>query len=477
VGRRASVAAAALVLSLAGPLRAQEGAPADGLHTAPSIFWKSGDHRVDLGFAVRLRTEVWDAFADDVESYTGLRSRLRVSYGWRERLALVAEVQNTSLWGMDPNGSGALATYRNANDGERNVTGTDLRLLYAEIRPFAGAYVRAGRQEMKLGPEVLYPEPDWKYLKSARVAERLLGGVGWSHVERTGDGVSAGWDSGGHNLFAFAARPTTGVFAVETGYRPLRDVRYAGGSWTVKRDTWLPHTELGVFGLAYEDERAPDEGGLAEGVEVYTLGIYELGVHPIGPGKLDTLLWLAGQFGDYDDLDHRAGALLAEIGYQLPDLPAKPWLRAGVNYASGDGDPADGDHHTFFNILPTNHLYYGFADQLAFQNLIDAFLQLRLQPHPKLALNAFVHWFWLADDADARYSGTGAFDRKVFGFPAQPSRGYSHVGIEYDLVAQIAVHRTTTLELGVSVLDGGHLFRPNASNDVYFGYASIEFKY
>jgi hypothetical protein len=465
-------------IALAAPALAQDAPPpADGLHTQPSIFWKSGDHRVDLNFAARLRTEIWDAFADDVEAYTGLRTRVRLTYGWRERLVLVAEMQNVSLWGMDPEGSGAIASYRNANEGERNVSGTDLHLLYAELRPWKGAYLRVGRQEMKLGPEVLYAEPDWRYLKAQRIGERLLGTVGWSHVERAGDGVSANWDLGGHNLFALAARPTQGVLAVQTGYRPLRDVRYAGGSWTVKRDTWLPHTELGVFGLAYEDERSPGEGGLAQGLEIYTLGIYELGVHPLGPGKLDTMLWFAGQFGDYNDLDHRGYAFLAELGYQLPDLPAKPWLRGGVNYASGDGDPTDGDHDTFFNLLPTNHLYSGFIDQVEFQNLIDAFVQLKLTPVAPVAVNFFVHWLWLANDDDARYAGSGAFDRKSFGFPATPSRGYKHIGLEYDLVATWTVHKTTTVELGVSYLDGGNIFRRNASSDAVYGYASIEFKY
>lgn len=467
-------AAAYLLLAAAAAAQAP---PADGLHTTPSVFWASGDHRVDLGVQLRLRSEIWDAFADDVESYTALRSRLRVQYGWRERLLLVAEVQDVRLYGMDPDGSGALASYRNANDGRRSASGTDARLLYAELRPTKASFLRVGRQEVKLGPEVLYPEPDWRYLKAARVGERLLGSVGWSHEERAGDGVSAGWDLGGHNLFAFAARPTTGVFAVETAYRPLRDVRYAGGSWTVKRDTWLPNTELGVFGLAYEDERDPDEGGLRHGLEVYTLGAYQLGVHPLGPGKLDTLVWLAGQLGDYDDLDHRAGAFVAELGYQLPSLFAKPWLRAGVNYASGDGDPADGDHHTFFGLLPTNHIYAGFADQIEFQNLVDAFLQLKLNPAPPLTLNLFVHWLWLANDADARYAGSGAFDRKSFGFAATPSRGYRHVGVEYDVVASYVLHRAATLEVGCSWLDGGNLFRRSASNDALFAYVSIELKY
>ena len=450
---------------------------ADGLHTVPSLYWTSGDHRVDVGAALRLRTELWDAFADDTEGFTGLRTRLRLQYAWKGRLAVAAELQDVRLWGMDPDGSGALANYRNANDGRRSASGTDLRILYVEAKPTATSFLRVGRQEVKLGVEVLYPEPDWRYLKAFRIGERILGGVGWSQEERAGDGIVADWDTGAHYLHAFAARPTTGVFAVETAYRPLRGVRYAGGSWTVKRGSWLPDTELGVFGLAYEDERDPDEGGLAHGLQVYTLGAHWLGVYALGPGKLDAVLWGAGQFGSYNDLDQRAGALIAELGYQLPELFAKPWLRVGVNAASGDGDPADGDHHTFFNVLPSNHPYYGFADQLAFQNLIDAFLQLRLAPDPRLALNLFVHWFRLWDDADARYAGTGAFDRKVFGFSAQPSRGYARVGTEYDIVATFTPHRAVTLELGFSWLDGSALFRQSASRDVLFGYASLEVKY
>jgi hypothetical protein len=468
--------ASGLALSLLAAVSASA-AEGDGFHAEPSVYWQSGDHRVDLGAALRLRTELWDAFADDLENYTALRARFRVQYGWRERLLVAAELQDVTLWGMDPDGSGALASYRNANDGRRSASGTDLRLLYVEAKPTETSFLRVGRQEVKLGVEVLYPEPDWRYLKSARVGERLLGSVGWSHEERAGDGVVADWDLGGHYLHAFAARPTTGVFAVETAYRPLRDIRYAGGSWTVKRGSWLRDTELSLFGLAYEDERSPDEGGLAHGLDVYTLGAHWVGIYALGPGKVDAVLWGAGQFGDYDDLDHRAGAIVGELGYQLQDVFAKPWLRLGVNAASGDGDPADGDHHTFFNLLPTNHIYSGFADQIEFQNLIDVFLQLKLAPDPRVALNLFVHWFRLWDEDDSRYAGTGAFDRKVFGFSAQPSRGYARVGTEYDIVATYTPHRAVTLEAGFSFLDGTAMFAPNPSRDVVFAYLSLELKY
>jgi hypothetical protein len=111
------------------------------------------------------------------------------------------------------------------------------------------------------------------------------------------------------------------------------------------------------------------------------------------------------------------------------------------------------------------------------QNLVDVFVQLKLAPDPRLALNLFVHWFRLWDDADARYAGTGAFDRKVFGFPAQPSRGYARVGTEYDIVATVMPHRAVTLEAGFSWLDGSAMFRTSPSPDVLFAYFSLELKY
>ena len=86
-----------------------------------------------------------------------------------------------------------------------------------------------------------------------------------------------------------------------------------------------------------------------------------------------------------------------------------PWLRTGVNAASGDDDPADDTHRTFFNVLSTNHLYYGYADQLAFQNLVNWFAQLRVKPAAKLLVEVFLHRFWLANENDGRYFGTSAF--------------------------------------------------------------------
>ena len=184
---------------------------------------------------------------------------------------------------------------------------------------------------------------------------------------------------------------------------------YGGLSVTAKRGTWVDDTEFRGFFLGYQDDRPIDDGGLPSEVEVYTLGTSAIGVYPLGPGNVDVLLWAAGQAGHFNGRDHLAGAFLTEVGYQFTEVAWKPWYRVGINVASGGDD--DGDHKTFFNMLPTNHLYYGFADLLAFQNLIDVFVQLQFKPHEKVSVNVMFHQFYLADDDDMQYRGTGAFNK------------------------------------------------------------------
>lgn len=465
---------------LALPAAAAEPAPAPpepGFHTTPSLFWTSGDHRIDLSAATRWRGEIWDAYTTTTLGYNGVRTRVRAQYGWADRILVGAEGQYLFVDGMDPDATGVISTYRSANAGREDVGAFDLRGLWIEARPTKKSAIRIGRQDFKMGGELLATEPDWRYLQAARVGERLVGTVGWSQAERAFDGVGASWDLGGHHLRAFGARPTTGVFAVADAYRPLRDVLLGGGVWTIKRGSLLENTELTAFGLVYDDDRGRDQGGLSGGVEIYTAGGSWLGIYPLGPGKVDVLLWLAGQTGEYAHNDHLAGAAVLEAGYQLPSVFAKPWLRIGLNAASGDGDTSDGQHHTFFNVMPTNHLYYGFLDQLAFQNLVNPFVQLRLTPHPMVGLNLFVHWFRLASEDDGRYSGTGVFNRKSFGFASSASNGSKNVGTEYDAVLTFTPHKAVTIELGMGWLDGGNVFETRVDRDAGFGYASVELRY
>ena len=82
-------------------------------------------------------------------------------------------------------------------------------------------------------------------------------------------------------------------------------------------------------------------------------------------------------------LDHRANALAAEGGYQLANVALKPWLRTGYFLGSGDRNPSDATHETFFQELPTPRPFARFP-LYNLMNNEDGFAQLTLTPHRKL---------------------------------------------------------------------------------------------
>jgi len=335
----------------------------------------------------------------------------------------------------------------------------------------------------------MYKEGNWKYLKVKRGSQRLVGTVGWTNDERSNDGFVIQYDTDRFNNYAFAASPTTGVFEQDGGYRRQKNIYYGGLSSTAKRDTWVRNTEFRGFFLGYGDDRHTKDGGLPDSVEIYTVGGSLIGIYPVGPGNLDVLLWGAGQVGRYNGTDHAAAAAIAEFGYQLPDVWSKPWFRAGINYASGGGGGSGADHNTFFNMLPTNHLYYGFADQFAFQNLVDVFAQLMFKPHEKVSVNLMFHQFDLASDDDLQYFGTGAFTKESnggsgnFGFGGRSSGGDNQVAKELDLVVNVNICKGLSVQGGYAWMWGEDVIDNNVSagrlndDELDFGYLQVSFKY
>src|SRR6266545_5597689 len=100
---------------------------------------------------------------------------------------------------------------------------------------------------------------------------------------------------------------------------------------------------------------------------------------------------------------HRSGAFAAETGWQPPVLRAvRPWLRGGYNYGSGDGNPNDATHGTFFQVLPTPRVYARFP----FFNMMnnrDTFGELVLRPSKALTIRSSVHALALASRTDLWY--------------------------------------------------------------------------
>ena len=443
------------------------------------------DPGLEVRFDTLLRFEYSDARVPEAEDFVGSRSRLGLHYGNGKPFNLFGEMQYTLVTGLSENANAASALYRGDTASGVADTNSALKIsqLWAEVTPLPAARLRLGRQPINMGGLTRYPEADWNYLKQGRLVGRLVGSNPGSYGVRSYDGISSLFNLSGYDLHLFAAQPTTGVFAIRTGLEQQKDVLVAAADLTMRRGTGPENTEATAFLIGYSDTRSPAAvGGLFGDIQVYTLGGSLLGVYPMQAGRLDALLWGAYQFGTYTDavsngtreLDHNAWALIAEIGYQFVSLPMTPWVRTGVNTASGDDDQGDGVHRTFFNLLPSNFFYYGITNQVTFQNLVNWFAQLRLNPAPRLDVQVFLHRFWLANDNDGRYFGAGAFNRRALGFGESPSNGSRDVGTEVDLVVTYRIGSQWSLFFGYAYLKGGDVFE---GKDTHWASGQVAFKY
>jgi hypothetical protein len=406
----------------------------------------------------RLRGEAWDWFDASLadSSYQFPASLLRIGIsnsGKRFRWNLEAAVP--VLLGLPqhatapaPQGQlGLGATYFASNGA--NAIGIFPKQAWIGLYGLAGNgnSLRLGRFEFIEGAETTPPQQHLAFLKQQRIAHRLIGNFGFTHVGRSFDGVQFAHDTPNWNLTVMAARATPGVFDVNGVGELDVDVQY--GALTRKAGT---SGEWRVFGIAYHDGRSVlktdnrpvaartgDSGNLRIG----TVGANLITVKDVGGGSADGLLWFAWQFGRWGELSHRAGAVALEGGYQWK-VSLHPWVRAGYFRSSGDSNPSDNVHGTFFQILPTPRIYAKFP----FFNMMnneDAFLQFFFTPQSRLKFRTEAHILRLSSVRDFWYQGGGAFDEVSFGFVGRPSSGRRALANLYDVGVDYQLRRPVML--------------------------------
>lgn len=300
-----------------------------------------------------------------------------------------------------------------------------------------------GRQLYYDGLETGAHEPNLQWIKQFRVAERLIGPFDYTHIGRSFDGVRLNADTAAVNVTAFGLYPTSGGFEISAGRHV--DITLAGLSATLKDQGWFERSDARLWGIYYEDDRFDDHPILAadnrakpareadrQPIHIGTIGTNLARVEPVGAGKADGLVWVAGQFGDWQSQDHIAWAYALEAGYQLTETWSAPWLRGGFFRSSGDDDPADDEHHTFFQLIPTARLYA----QTPFFNLMnnqDLFAQLIVKPLAQLTVRSEFHWLQATESRDLLYSGGGATKNDFFGFATTPLGGARDIGYLADV--------------------------------------------
>jgi hypothetical protein len=431
---------------------------------------------VTVSGSLRTRSYSWNWFGDSAKgdyTYPGSLVRLGLSESrkrldWQVEfgLPILLNLPTTAVASAPQGQLGLGAAYFAANSSSTNTAALFLKqgfIRFKDIADVAGQSLKVGRMEFNDGAEVTPGNATLAALKRDRISQRLLGNFGFSDVGRSLDAAQYSLTGTNLNVTALAGRPTQGVFDVN-GW-PELNINVFYGALTGQFGGDQHSGEWRVFALGYDDyrhgvlktdnrplaARSADTGSIAIG----TYGGHYLQVAPTPAGPVDLLFWGAVQTGSWGTLTQRAGAFAAEAGWQPAILERlKPWLRIGYDYGSGDSNPNDSTHGTFFQVLPTPRPYA----RLPFFNMmnsIDTFGELILRPSTRLTLRTDIHGLRLADKNDLWYSGGGAFQSETFGYTGRPSTGQSDLATLYDVSGDYNVN--THIAVGA-----------------YYGYASTQ---
>ncbi len=472
------IVTAAVLLAATGPAAAQSTPPPPT--TQSSTTWSARNW---------TRLELWSFFepsiggGDHVYAYPANRLQLGVRRAAR-RYELAAAMQYVQFGNLPSNAVGpgplGLGAVYFTHAGRSDSRQLYLRYLNARINELLpGVAIQVGRMPYSSGGEAASGDPKIQAVKLQRVEARLVGEFDWSLYQRGFDGIRVDVTRPGWSVTAAGLMPTQGGFEDAAGLM-MPDVRVLAANVSFRPGRVIPRTEWQLFTFHYDDDRdvtaRPDNSGRAAtraDVAITTLGTTVVAASAPRDGRQwDGLLWVAAQTGSWYHEPHRALSVAIEGGHQWADAPGRPWVRGGYLHASGDGDPADGRHGTFFQMLPTVRRYAQTASYSQ-MNHTDLFVQAIARPTASLGLRLDVHRVGLASGQDLWYSGSGATQSRgrSFGFSTRPSHGATHLGTTLEASADYAVSSHWSLNVFLGAMRGGDVVRPAfEGRTLTFGY-------
>jgi len=452
-------------LCLAMPLFAAEPpspppqAPAD----APPPPLKIGGITVTGSF--RTREEDWNWFKGDTGDnsylYSGNLFRIAFSqskefFDWQLEFAapFMLALPNNAIAAGTQGQLGLGASYFAANNHSQYsamVFGKQGFLRFRNLGGSPGRSLKLGRFEFLDGSEATPKNATLSAVKRDRVSQRLIGNFGWSDGQRSFDGLQY-LDSQPGGTFTFVgAVPTRGVF--QTNGSGELNTAFGYAAYTKPWGTGAHAAETRVLAIYYDDWRpilktdnrplAARRGDL-DNIRVGTFGGHHMSAFTTNAGTLDLLAWGVGQTGRWGRLAQRSYALDFEGGFQPNILRRlKPWVRAGYSYGSGDGNPNDQTHGTFFQILPTPRPFarFPFFDM---ENNRDIMGALIFRPHKNVTTSSEFHSLALANPNDLWYTGGGVFQPWTFGYTGRAAGGARSLANLYDTQVEWRINRSIT---------------------------------
>jgi hypothetical protein len=401
--------------------------------------------------SLRSRLYDWDWFqpASGNNSYLYSGNILRLEFSesrdtwhWNAEFAvpfLLGLPSNAT--GTGPQQGGLGSNYLSANGGAQNAAMIFPKQLYLRPEGIAGERghsLQIGRFEFLDGSEVSPKNATVAVLKNTRVNERLIGNFGWSDVGRSFDGVHYSYSKAAENVSFVTAIPTRGVYQTD-GWGWNR-VGLGYGSYT-HECSGRHAADTRLFVIDYDDWRhilKTDNRPLAarradfDNLRILTFGSHSLHAIETSAATFDFLVWGAAQTGRGGVQKQRAGAINIEGGLQPKILPRiKPWPRAGYSWSSGDNNPSDNTHGTFFQLLPAPRPYAR-VPFFNMMNNVDRFGMVTLLPHAQVTVSSEFHALRLSDANDLWYSGGGVFQPWTFGYSGRSTSGKQSLGNLYE---------------------------------------------
>jgi len=379
--------------------------------------------------------------------------------------------------GPGPLGAGAVYFTHAGRSDSHQIYLRYLNLSLKDLAP--GLTVHAGRMGYASGAESASGDPKIEAVKRQRVDARLVGEFDWSLYQRAFDGARVDLVRPGWGLTTTAFHPTQGGFEDAAGLM-MKDVAVLGTSLGLRPGTAIAGTELQGFAIRYLDHRtvagrADNSGRTADAVDlaINTFGATLVSASRVRDGRQwDAMSWVAAQSGSWYGQPHRGWSAAAEGGHQWTAASWHPWLRAGFLYASGDDDPADERHGTFFQMLPTVRRYAQTASYSQ-MNSTDTFGQLLLRPTPALGIRLDVHRVGLATARDLWYFGSGPTQSHgdIFGFAGRRSNNATDLATLAETSAEYTISPRWSVNGFLGVAKGGKVVRRTfAGSTMTFGY-------
>jgi len=193
--------------------------------------------------------------------------------------------------------------------------------------------------------------------------------------------------------------------------------------------------------------------------------------------SFDIDLEAAFQTGSHGTRDIHAAMFGTQVGYVFQSSQMNPRLFTGLEFGSGDGNPADNKLGTFNQLFPLAHAFLGFVDIVGRQNITGWNGILRSSgfsfvPFNKFTIKTDALSFWRHRQNDALYNAGGGVVR-----PGN-SGDSKYVGFELDFTVRRPINRHFVVVGGYShFFPGTFIKESGSSKGIDFVYLALQFTF